>query len=55
MLIISIGKLVEEEKRKKGVVALSTYKSYAHAVGSVLTAAIFIFLFLMQGRSYDFS
>ena len=42
--------LVQEEEKEVGVVALSVYLAYWAAVGSLLAPAIFIALFLMQGR-----
>ena len=42
--------LVQEEEKEVGVVALSVYLTYWAAVGSLLAPAIFIALFLMQGR-----
>ena len=42
--------LVKEEEKEEGVVAFHVYWSYWMSVGSVLALAIFIFLFLMQGR-----
>eukprot|EP00117_Sycon_ciliatum_P032486 scpid8147/ scgid4352/ Multidrug resistance-associated protein 7; ATP-binding cassette sub-family C member 10 len=40
--------LVEEERREKGVVSTSVYKSYWKAVGNVLAPAVLLSLFLMQ-------
>lgn len=41
--------LVQEEEKEVGVVAVSVYLAYCAAVGTVLTPAILVALFLMQG------
>ena len=45
--------LVKEEEKEVGVVALSVYRSYWFAVGSLLTPIILFSLFLMQGIHID--
>ena len=50
-LLSCLGRLVEEEKKEKGVVSYGVYKAYWKSAGSVLAISIFMFLFLMQGNS----
>lgn len=44
------GRLVQEESKSEGAVALHVYRAYWRAVGSGLAAAILISLLLMQGE-----
>ena len=43
------GRLVEEEERGIGIVALRVYATYWHAVGAALAVAVLAALLLMQG------
>lgn len=45
------GRLLQEESKKEGAVALHVYRAYWRAVGRGLALAILLSLLLMQGRS----
>lgn len=45
------GRLVQEESKSEGAVALHVYRAYWRAVGSCLATAILISLLLMQGET----
>lgn len=45
------GRLLQEEIKKEGAVALHVYRAYWRAVGCVLALAILFSLLLMQGGS----
>lgn len=44
------GRLVQEESKSEGAVALHVYRAYWRAMGSGLATAILISLLLMQGE-----
>lgn len=44
------GRLVQEESKREGAVALHVYQAYWRAMGHGLAAAILISLLLMQGE-----
>lgn len=45
------GRLLQEESKKEGAVALHVYRAYWRAVGCVLALVILLSLLLMQGGS----
>lgn len=50
VFIFDAGKLVDDERMEKGVVAGRVYLAYWNAVGKILAPAIVLFVALMTGK-----